>query len=85
MIILLFIGIILLLIGYFKQQNICLPNKIEYRYIPRTFEDDQNNTTGRPSQIFRNMFEQPTPWLQGFRSGYVRPNIYKLNQYNIQQ
>ena len=57
LIIFFFIGIILLIIGYFKQYNTCPPPKIEYRYIPRTFEDDQNDFgSGRPSQIFRNMF-----------------------------
>lgn len=81
---LLFVGIIILVIGYVNQLKKCPPPKVEYRYIPRTFTDEQNDPV-RVSQLFRNMFEEPTPWLAGYRLGYVRPNIYNLNRFNISQ
>ena len=40
---LLIIGLILITIGYVKTNNFCPHSKVEYRYIPRTFEQEQNN------------------------------------------
>lgn len=40
---LLLIGVIFISIGYIKTNQFCPPSKIEYRYIPRTFEQEQNN------------------------------------------
>jgi hypothetical protein len=37
------IGLILITIGYVKTNQFCPPQKVEYRYIPRTFEQEQNN------------------------------------------
>ena len=33
------LGIIFIITG--ENENLCLPNKIEYRYIPRAFEQEQ--------------------------------------------
>lgn len=79
-----FIGIVAVIIGYVNQLKQCPPPKIEYRYIPRTFEDEQNDPV-KVSKLFRNMFEEPTPWLAGYRMGYIRPNIFKINRFNISQ
>lgn len=83
-ILLTFVGIIALIIGYINQIKTCPPPTIEYRYIPRSFEDEQNDPV-RVSKIFKNMFEEPTPWLSGYRMGYIKPNIFKINRYNISQ
>lgn len=83
-ILMLFVGIVAVIIGYINQLRQCPPPKIEYRYIPRTFEEEQNDPT-KVTQLFRNMFEEPTPWLAGFRLGYIRPNIFKINRFNISQ
>jgi hypothetical protein len=60
------IGIILLAVGYVKSNLQCPPAKIEYRYIDKTFEDEQDvqmpilSTAGMYS-----MFENDSPWIQG--------------------
>ena len=79
-----FIGIVAIIIGYINQIKQCPPPRIEYRYIPRTFEDEQNDPV-KVSKLFNNMFEEPSPWLAGYRMGYIRPNIYKINRFNISQ
>lgn len=83
-IVFLFSGIIAIIIGYINQIKVCAPSPIEYRYIPRTFEDEQNDPV-RVSKLFRNLFEEPSPWLQGHRLGYIKPNIYDINRFNISQ
>ena len=79
-----FIGIVAIIIGYVNQLKQCPPPKIEYRYIPRSFEDEQNDPV-KVSKLFRNMFEMPSPWVAGWRQGYIKPNIFKINRFNISQ
>jgi hypothetical protein len=83
-ILLAFIGIVALIVGYVNQLKQCPPPKVEYRYIPRSFEEDQNDPA-KVSQLFNNMFSSPTPWLSGYRLGYIRPSISKINRFNISQ
>ena len=83
-ILLAFIGIVALIVGYVNQLKQCPPPKVEYRYIPRSFEEDQNDPA-KVSQIFNKMFSDPTPWLQGSRLGFIRPNISRINRFNISQ
>jgi hypothetical protein len=83
-ILILFIGTIAIVVGYVNQIKQCPPPKIEYRYIPRRFDEEQNDPP-KVTQLFRNMFEEPTPWLAPYRLGYIRPNIFKLNRFNISQ
>lgn len=79
-----FAGVIFVVIGYINQLRQCPPPKVEYRYIPRTFDEEQNDQV-KVSQLFRNLFDSPSPWLAGYRLGYIRPNIYKINRFNISQ
>lgn len=79
-----FIGIVAIVIGYINQIKQCPPPRVEYRYIPRTFEDEQNDPV-KVTKLFRNMFEDSTPWVAGTRLGYIRPNIFKINRFNISQ
>jgi len=79
-----FIGIVAIIIGYINQLHVCPPAQVEYRYIPRTFEDEQNDPV-KVSKLFKNMFEEPSVWLQGQRLGYIKPNIFKINRFNITQ
>lgn len=81
---LLMAGIIAVIVGYVNQKKKCPAPQIEYRFIPRTFEEEQNDPV-RASQLFRNMFEDPTPWLSGYRMGFVKPNIYDINKYYVSQ
>jgi hypothetical protein len=59
------VGIILLAVGYVKSNLQCPPQKIEYRYISKTFEDDQNvNTPILSVNGMYSMFEDDSPWIQ---------------------
>lgn len=58
----LFIGITLVIIEFVKTEQKCPKQKIIYKYIPRTFEDEQDEPV-YPSDIFKAMFTQPTPWI----------------------
>ena len=79
-----FVGIIAIVIGYINQIQQCPPPRVEYRYIPRTFEDEQNDPV-KVTKLFKNMFESTDPWYGSSRIGYIRPNIYKINRFNISQ
>jgi hypothetical protein len=59
------IGIILLAVGYVKSNLQCPPAKIEYRYIDKSFEDEQDIQTPILSVGgMYSMFEDNTPWIQ---------------------
>jgi hypothetical protein len=59
------IGIVLIAIGYVKNNLQCPPPKIEYRYIPKSFEDEQNVHTPILSMSgMYSMFQDDTPWIQ---------------------
>lgn len=81
-IVLTFLGIIGIVIGYVNQLKKCPPPKIEYRYIPRTFEQDQENPV-KISQLFHTMFTEPSPWVRGIVSLPSKNN--EINRYFISQ
>ena len=59
------IGIILISVGFVKSNLQCPPPRIEYRYITKDFEDEQN----APQPLLSvpgiySMFEDDTPWIQ---------------------
>ena len=49
-------------IGWTKSTFKCPKPIIEYRYIPRTFEEEQNEPV-KVSKIFDTMFSSETPWI----------------------
>ena len=54
-ILLLIIGIVMIVIGYLKDKDNCDVPKIEYRYIPRNFGDEQNSTSNL-KDLYADMF-----------------------------
>ncbi len=58
-------------------------DKVIYRYIPRTFEEEQLDPIP-VSDIFETMFSQPSPWVGSIRT-YDRRKQEKVNQYFINQ
>jgi hypothetical protein len=59
------IGIILISVGYVKSNLQCPPPKIEYRYIPKTFDDEQDvHTPVLSIGGMYSMFENDSPWIQ---------------------
>lgn len=64
----LIIGILLIFIGFYvlyisiKSISLTCPKIVEYRYVPRTFEEEQREPV-KPTEIFKKMFDlqQPHP------------------------
>jgi hypothetical protein len=60
-IVLLLIGLII--IGIEIGKGSCKNNKIIYRYIPRTPEEESQNPVD-VEDIFKDMFQKSTPWIK---------------------
>lgn len=81
----LFIGILLVIVEIVKI-DAGLSQKgphIIYRYIPRTFEEEQEDPIP-VSDIFETLFSQPSPWVDSIRS-YDREKQEGINKYFISQ
>ena len=78
----LIIALYFISVSIIKESYTC-DQKIIYKYIPRTFEEDQNQPI-LPSQIFKKMFDKPSPWVDSIGT-YDRKNQDKINQYFISQ
>ena len=57
------IGIILITIGYTKSTLKCPPSKIQYRFIPRSFYEEQLSPNNVLSN-FQSMFNESSPWYK---------------------
>ena len=68
---LLFVGIVLVSIGYIQQEKLNVPPRVEYRYVPRSFKEEQSVATPILS-IFGKMFSDRGPWekINGFVDTY---------------
>ena len=55
------IGIIFITIGYTQNYNKCPPPQIEYRYIPRSFYEEQI-TSMNLKNFYSDVFNQPSTW-----------------------
>jgi hypothetical protein len=55
------IGIILIILTL-KNDKVCPPPKIQYRFVPRTFKEEQESPV-KVTEIFSSMFEKPSPFL----------------------
>lgn len=76
-------GIILVVIELSRVTKACPQQKIIYRYVPRTFEEEQNEPV-YPTDIFRTMFTQPSAWNQGLNDFEKRRNL-SVDNYFISQ
>jgi hypothetical protein len=57
-----FIGVILITVGYVKTNMKCPPPLVQFKYLPKTFDEEQN----RPlpiTNVFGKMFSADTPWV----------------------
>ena len=64
------IGILCIGFGYFKSNQQCPPPIIQYRYIPKTFEQEQSIEEPIISS-FNSMFQDDSAWIkaQGYSAG----------------
>lgn len=82
---LLFFGIILVITEIVRIQAGLVEKKpkIIYRYIPRTFDEEQEDPISI-SDIFETLFSQPSPWVGSIRTYDVRKQE-NVNKYFISQ
>jgi hypothetical protein len=71
------IGFISIIVSISRAYYRCAPSKVEYRYIPRTFKEEQENPIPVYDQ-FGNMFTESSPWFGSF-------NIYDKNLREIKK
>ena len=60
---LLLFGIIMIVMGYYREYSKCPNPIIEYRFIPRTFYDEQLSTPNLIKE-FSSIFEDENVWLK---------------------
>lgn len=80
---LMFFGILCLAVAITKNNKSCPPPQIVYKYIPRTFEEEQNEPV-YVSDIFASMFSQPSPWMVSIGNIDQRKQE-EINKYFISQ
>jgi uncharacterized alpha/beta hydrolase family protein len=73
-VVLMIIGIIFVAIGFIKTNQNCPPPIIQYRYIPKTFNEEQNTQIPILS-IYGKMFSDASPWQENV--GYATSNFDK--------
>lgn len=83
LVIFLIFGIILIVIALVQTNQSCPPQKTIYKYIPRTFDEEQEQPV-YVSDIFKAMFTQPSPWNSGIIEYDKRIND-SINQYFVSQ
>lgn len=70
-----FVAVIMIFVGYINATHHCPPRKIEYRYVPRTFIEEQEDPTP-VTDIFAKMFFTQQPWLSHETAkGLPPPNL----------
>ena len=76
----LLVGIILLAVGYIKSNQACPPPVVEFRYVPRTFTQEQDVPQPVLS-IFGNMFSEDSAWMQtqGYADKYTQRELNEID------
>lgn len=62
------VGAFLIYVAFRTSEKICPPQKIIYRFIPRTLKEEMENPV-KISEIFSGMFNSPNVFL-GDNAGY---------------
>jgi len=78
-----FIGIIFVVIDLVKTERVCPQNKVIYRFIPRTY-DEESESPAFVTDIFKTMFSQPSPWINNVDNMLLRKRE-DINQFFISQ
>jgi len=73
------IGVIFIIIELTKSYNECPAKKIEYRYLPRTFKEEQESQVPI-DDVYGTMFAQASPWVGSFTKN--EENIRTLRDQN---
>lgn len=59
---LLFVGMFLMVQGYYDRKSECPAPKVEVKFIPRSVYEDQLTPEQSVSRQFQSMFESTTPY-----------------------
>lgn len=79
------IGLLLVLVAIVRAYTKCDPPKTVYRYVPRTFVEEQENPVPL-DDIFYEMFNNPTPWVASVDVERKKNDIGEnLNRYYVTQ
>lgn len=79
------IGLFLVIISLVKSYNPCPPPRIIYRYVPRTFIEEQENPIPL-DDIFYSLFNDKTPWIASVDVERRKTDIGEnLNRYYVSQ
>lgn len=70
---LLFAGVIFIVIGYAASKRECPPPVIEYRFIPRTFTEEQDSPVSL-EDIYSKMFREASPQPGGYVDIFIPRN-----------
>lgn len=73
-------GLLLLVVGITQIYYRCPPNETIYRYIPRSFNEEQNNPVPL-MDIFGSMFFDQSPWMGSFNI-YYKPKTLTEAQWS---
>ncbi len=63
--ILLIVGLLALTIDLGWTYNKCPPQKVVYKFVPKTFAEEQMNMEPM-TDLFGKMFNDPSPWVASF-------------------
>ena len=80
---LIFCSLFLISVGILKNSLMCPEKEIIYKYIPRTFEEEQEDQVF-VSDIFKSMFVNEDPWIKS-TVGYDTRQTKAVNKYFISQ
>ena len=81
--VLFFIGLLFIVYDLARINNKCPQQKIIYRYIPKTLEQQQNEPV-YVSDVLKNMFTETSPWVTSINDLDTR-RIDRINQYFVSQ
>ena len=72
-IVLFIVGLILITVGYVKENSSCPPPLVQFRYIPKTFNEEQSVHQPLIS-VYGNMFRNASPWetTQGYSASVIK-------------
>ena len=83
--IILITGIILVVIAFLQYLKNCPPERIEYRFVPRTFKENQEDPI-QVSEVFEGMFQKPSPYMQRVSGkDYSKVELAKINEFFVSQ
>lgn len=65
MLLILCIGLFFIVLDIGRSSVSCPEQQTVYKYVPRTFVDEQNNPKFA-STVYKDMFDKSSPWMSSF-------------------